>query len=119
MAFNISDTPGDSFAENRDGADAVAEDLLQTFHFPAEMIGGSSPLVKGDEEALAWQSAAEACDSERIHFVWRAHEGRVWYLAVRSQDLASHALSWCPFASLLPGQTDAQPPPVVYTYFSD
>jgi hypothetical protein len=89
------------------------------YFFPPEMIGGSCPAVKGDEEALAWNAAAEACASERIHFVWQVAEERVWYLAVRSSDLASHAKTWCPFASVLPGMPDAQPAPVIYTYYSD
>jgi hypothetical protein len=95
------------------------EALAQIYYFPAELIGGSCPVVKGEEEAMAWNAAAEACDSERIHFVWRAYEGRIWYLALRSSDLASHAHSWCPFASLLPGMADAKLPPVIYTYYSD
>lgn len=95
------------------------EALARTFHFPAELIGGSCPLVKGEEEMIAWNAAAEACDSERIHFVWRVYDNRVWYLAVRSSDLASHSHSWCPFASLLPGMTDAKLPPVIYAYYSD
>lgn len=97
------------------GADA----LIQTYYFPPELIGGSSPLVKGEEEQLAWQAAAEACDSERVHFVYRVHNERVWFLAVRSADLASHSKSWCPFASLLPGMIDARPAPVIYTFYSD
>lgn len=95
------------------------EALARTFYFPADLIGGSCPQVKGEEELVAWNAAAEACDSERIHFVWRVHEGRVWYLAVRSADLASSPHSWCPFASLLPGMAEAKLPPVIYVYYSD
>ncbi len=117
MSFDLASESA-AGAEN-EGLAESGSGLVQTYHFPGELIGGSSPLVKGEEEALAWQAAAEACDSERIHFVWRAQEGRVWYLAVRSQDLASFPRSWCPFASLLPGMPDARPAPVIYTFFSD
>lgn len=101
------------------GALSTADEALQTFYFPPEMIGGSCPAVKGDEQALAWQAAAEACASERIHFVWRVFEDRVWYLAIRSEDLASHTKSWCPFACLLPGAPDSMGAPIIYTYYSD
>ncbi len=98
---------------------SIADEALRTFYFPPEMIGGSCPAVKGDEEAIAWNAAAEACASERIHFVWRVYEDRVWYLALRSEDLASHSKTWCPFASLLPGSPDSLEAPVIYTYYSD
>jgi hypothetical protein len=120
MAFSISGTQGEGgIAQGGVGGESTAEDLSQSFYFPPEAIGGSCPQVKGEEEALAWQAAAEACDSERIHFTYNAHDGRVWYLAVRSQDIASHPHSWCPFGSLLPGLPDARPAPVIYTYYSD
>ncbi|HVY12994.1 MAG TPA: hypothetical protein VHB73_05455 [Alphaproteobacteria bacterium] len=118
MSFSLSDTPGGGVAAENESEETRAPGTPQDFYFPPEMIGGSSPQVKGDEEQLAWQAAAEACDSERLHFIWRAHEGRVWYLAVRSQDLASHPKSWCPLGALLPGQPDAHEPPVIYTYYS-
>jgi hypothetical protein len=92
---------------------------LGEFYFPAEIIGGSCPRVQGEEEEIVWNAAAEACDSERVHVVWQSTEAKVWYLAVRSADLASHPESWCPFGSLLPGMKDASPPPVCYTYYSD
>ncbi|MBY0428277.1 MAG: hypothetical protein K2Q32_03570 [Alphaproteobacteria bacterium] len=98
---------------------STADEALRTFHFPPEMIGGSCPYVKGEEETVAWHAAAEACASERIHFVWRVHGDRVWYLAIRSEDMASQTKSWCPFASLLPGAPDALEAPVIYTFYSD
>jgi hypothetical protein len=115
MSFGL--TPQKEMTEE-DGEN-FSTDLSQSYYFPAELIGGSSPYVKGEEEAMAWQAAAEACDSERIHFVHTASEGRVWYLAVRSMDLASHPKSWCPFAPVLPGLPDARPSPVIYTHYSD
>jgi hypothetical protein len=99
--------------------DLAAEALVHTYFFPPDMIGGSCPLVKGEEEALAWNAAAEGCASERIHLVWRVHDERVWFLAIRSSDLSSASDSWCPFASLLPGTDDAVPSPVIYTHYTD
>jgi hypothetical protein len=96
------------------GTGEIGED-----YFPSELIGGCCPRVVGSEDSLAWNSAAESCDSERIHLVWQSFENKVWYVAVRSSELASHAHSWCPFASLLPGMKDAGPSPVCYTYYGD
>jgi hypothetical protein len=98
---------------------ASAPGLLGDFYFPSELIGGCCPRVPGDEEEIVWNAAAEACDSERVHVVWHAIENRIWYVAVRSAELASHPNTWCPFASLLPGMKDARPAPVCYTYYSD
>lgn len=92
---------------------------VEEYHFPAELIGGCCPRVVGAEEDIAWNAAAEACDSERIHIVWQSMDNRIWYIAVRSSELSSHAESWCPFAALLPGMKDAQPAPVCYTFYSD
>ena len=92
---------------------------LEDFYFPPDLIGGTCPRIVGEEEEIVWNAAAEACDSERVHVVWQSFENRIWYLAVRSSDLASHADSWCPLASLLPTMKDAATPPACYTYFSD
>jgi hypothetical protein len=88
-------------------------------YFPPNIIGGSCPRVVGEEEDIVWNAAAEACDSERIHVVWNSAGDKIWFLAIHSGDLASHASSWCPFAALLPGLKDAQAAPVCYTYFGD
>jgi hypothetical protein len=92
---------------------------LGDFYFPPDLIGGTCPRIPGEEEDIVWHAAAEACDSERVHVVWQSFENRIWYLAVKSSDLASQSTSWCPFASLLPSLKDAQVPPVCYTYFGD
>lgn len=96
-----------------------APGMLGEYYFPSELIGGCCPRVAGKEEEIVWNAAAEACDSERVHVIWQAIENRIWYVAVRSAELASHPNTWCPFGSLLPGMKDAQSAPVVYTYFSD
>lgn len=88
-------------------------------YFPAELIGGTCPRVPGEEEEIVWNAAAEACDSERVHVVWQCHDNRIWYLAVRSSDLASHPNSWCPMAAFLPGSRGVADPPVCYTYFGE
>lgn len=92
---------------------------LGEYHFPSELIGGACPRIAGEEEQIVWNAAAEACDTERVHVVWQSAENRIWYLAIRSAELASNAGTWCPFASLLPGMKDASPPPVCYTHYSD
>lgn len=89
------------------------------YFFPSELIGGCCPRVAGEERNIAWNAAAEASDTERVHLVYQVKGERIWYLAVRSTDLSSHPSTWCPFTSLLPGMKDALPPPVLYTYFSD
>ncbi|MGE3623006.1 MAG: hypothetical protein AB7H77_03900 [Bdellovibrionales bacterium] len=96
-----------------------APGLMGDYYFPSELIGGCCPRVVGSEEDIVWNAAAEACDSERVHVVWQAIENRIWYVAVRSAELAAHPNTWCPFASLLPGMKDSQPSPVCYTYYSD
>jgi len=98
---------------------ASAPGLLGEFYFPVELIGGCCPRVAGQEEEIVWNAAAEACDTERVHTVWQAQENRIWYLAVRSSEMASHTNTWCPFSSLLPGMKDARSAPVCYTYYSD
>lgn len=93
--------------------------LIEEFYFPPDIIGGMCPQVPGAEEEIAWNAAAETCDSERVHIVWQSFDSRVWYLAIRSTELASHPHSWCPFAALLPGMKEAMTPPVCYTYYGE
>ena len=92
---------------------------LGEFHFPRELIGGCCPRIAGSEQDIVWNTAAEATDSERIHLVWQAMDDKIWYLAVRSDELASHPNTWCPFASLLPGMKNAGSLPAIYCYYSD
>jgi hypothetical protein len=93
--------------------------IIEEFYFPPEVIGGICPHVPGSEEETIWNAAAEACDTERVHVVWQAFDSRVWYLAIRSSELASHTGSWCPFAALLPGMKESVTPPVCYTYYGE
>lgn len=96
-----------------------APGMMGEFYFPSELIGGTCPRIVGEEEEIVWNAAAEACDSERIHVVWQSVENKIWYLAVRSGELASHPNTWCPFTALLPGMKNAKTPPVCYTYYGD
>ncbi len=96
-----------------------APGMIGEYYFPPELIGGTCPRAIGEEEDIIWNAAVEACDTERVHVVWQSVENKVWYIAVRSSELASHANTWCPFAALLPGMKDAVPPPVCYTYYGD
>ena len=88
-------------------------------YFPAQIIGGACPKVEGSEEEIVWHAAAETCDTERVHVVWSTFGDKIWYLAVRSAELASFSGTWCPFASLLPGMKDSAPSPVCYLYYGD
>ncbi len=93
--------------------------MIEEFYFPPDIIGGMCPQVPGAEEETAWNAAAETCDTERVHIVWQSFDNRVWYLAIKSSELASHPHSWCPFAALLPGMKEALTPPICYTYYGD
>ena len=92
---------------------------IEDFYFPPDLIGGICPRIAGKEEEIVWNAAAEACDSERVHVVWQGFGSYIWYLAVRSADIASHAHSWCPLAALLPTARDAENLPLCYTYFGE
>ncbi len=92
---------------------------LNGWYFPPEIVGGCIPRVAGEEEKLAWQAAAEACDTERLHMVWSARGEKIWYLAVRSSDLGSRPNTWCPLAALLPGMEAADSGNVLYIYIAE
>ena len=107
------------------GGDGLSKAIVSTgfgpteIYFPPEMIAGCAPVINGQEREMAWQAAAEALDSERLHFVYNVHDGFVWFLAVKSADLASHSHSWCPFASLLPGMPSAPNLPALHHHDED
>ena len=91
----------------------------QIIFFPQELIGGICPWVDGQEEDIVWHAAAAACGTERVHAVWQVHKGKIFYLAIKSEEMASHYDTWCPFAALLPGMKDAIAAPVCYTYYAN
>lgn len=92
---------------------------VEDYFFPPDLIGGVCPRVPGQEEAIVWNAAVEACDSERVRVVWQASGSYIWYLAVKSSDLASYTNSWCPLAALLPTSKDLSSLPKCYTYFGE
>lgn len=92
---------------------------IRDYFFPVELIGGCCPRVPGEEMDIVWNAAAEAADSERVHIFWQSIKDKVWFLAVPSDEMASHPGTWCPLAAYLPGMPDAAPLPACYTYYSD
>jgi len=112
---------GSSAKESSVIARALAGDIsaVSDYFFPPDIIGGCCPRIVGSEQDIVWNAAAEAVDSERIHVVWQASGERIWYLVVRSSDMAQHPGTWCPFASLLPGMKDSGIIPSLYTHYSD
>lgn len=108
-----------SAKQAQDGGFFSGATALSNYYFPNELIGGVCPRIAGQEREIAWHAATEACDTERVQLIWSVSGDKIWYLAARSAEFASHAHTWCPFASFLPGRADAYPAPVCYAYYSD
>lgn len=87
-----------------------------TPYLPQDLIGGSVPHIPGTEEEAVWNAASQACSTEKVHFVYTAHGGRVWYLACPSSSFASNPDSWCPLAAALPGNSEFWDKETVYLY---
>lgn len=85
-------------------------------YLPQELIGGSIPHIPGTEDEAVWNAASQACGTEKVHYVYSADEGRLWYLACPSQALASAPDSWCPLAAALPGKSEFYAKDTVYLY---
>jgi len=85
-------------------------------YLPHELVGGSIPHVAGTEEEAVWNAASQATGTERVHYVFTADEGRLWYLACPSAALASNPDSWCPLAAALPGNSEYWDRETVYLY---
>jgi len=86
---------------------------------PAELIGGGIPYVAGMEEEAVWNAAAQACATEKVHYVYSIEGNKIWYLACPSVALASAPDSWCPLASALPGNSEYWDKQSVYIYEKD
>ena len=86
---------------------------------PDEMVAGSIPHIPGMEEESVWNAAVQACGTERIHFTYTVEEGRCWYIATPSSNLASYPDSWCPLAAALPGNSEYWDRETVYIYEKD
>lgn len=104
-----------SLAENLAGEAKLFVDKL-TPYLPSDLIGGSVPHVSGQEDGAVWNAAAQACGTEKVHYVYSVHEGRVWYLACPSASMASNPDSWCPLAAALPGNSEYWDKETVYLY---
>lgn len=87
-----------------------------TPYLPQDLIGGSVPHIPGTEESAVWNAASQACGTEKVHFVYSAEGGRVWYLACPSSAFSSNPDSWCPLASALPGNSEFWDKETVYLY---
>lgn len=83
---------------------------------PHELIGGAVPHIPGSEDEAVWNAASQACATEKVHYVYSADGGRVWYLACPSSALASAPDSWCPLAAALPGKSEYWDRETVYLY---
>lgn len=85
-------------------------------YLPMDLIGGSIPHIPGSEDEAVWNAAAQACATEKVHYVYSIDEKRIWYLACPSSSLASNPDSWCPLAAALPGQSEFWDKETVYLY---
>jgi len=85
-------------------------------YLPQELIGGAVPHIPGSEEEAVWNAASQACGTEKVHYVFSADGGRVWYLACPSSALSSAPDSWCPLAAALPGKSEFWDRETVYLY---
>lgn len=85
-------------------------------YLPQELIGGAVPHIPGSEDEAVWNAASQACGTEKVHFVYSAEGGRLWYLACPSSSLASAPDSWCPLAAALPGRSEFWDKETVYLY---
>lgn len=104
-----------SFIERFSG-DAAAANKFYAAYLPSELVGGSIPHIAGSEEESVWNAAAQACGTERIHFLYTVEGGRCWYLATPSSALASAPDSWCPLAAALPGNSEFWDKETVYLF---
>ncbi len=85
-------------------------------YLPQDIVGGAIPHIPGAEEEAVWNAASQACATEKVHFVYSAEGGRLWYLACPSSALASNPDSWCPLAAALPGNSEYWDRETVYLY---
>lgn len=85
-------------------------------YLPQDMVGGSIPHVPGMEEEAVWNAASQSCGTEKVHFCYSIDEGRVYYLACPSAQMASNPDSWCPLSSALPGNSEYWDKETVYLY---
>lgn len=85
-------------------------------YLPQDIVGGSIPHLPGTEEEAVWNAASQACGTEKVHFCYSIDEGRIYYLACPSAQMASNPDSWCPLAAALPGNSEYWDKETVYLY---
>lgn len=107
--------PRPGVADYLAGESGVFKSNLSPF-LPQEIIGGAIPHIPGAEDESVWNAASQACGTEKVHFVYSADAGRLWYLACPSSALASAPDSWCPLAAALPGKSEFWDRETVYLY---
>lgn len=110
--------PSPSLADKLSGEERYYIDNLTPF-LPGELIGGGIPYIPGMEEEAVWNAAAQACATEKVHYVYTVEGNQVWYLACPSSALASAPDSWCPLAAALPGNSEHWDKKTVYIYEKD
>ena len=113
---------GDGVARPRPGVadylagEASAFQSALSPYLPQEVIGGAVPHIPGSEDEAVWNAASQACGTEKVHYVYSADGGRLWYLACPSSSLSSAPDSWCPLAAALPGKSEFWDRETVYLY---
>ncbi len=85
-------------------------------YLPQDVVGGMLPHIPGMEDEAVWNAASQACSTERVHYCYSVDEGKVWYLACPSANMASNPDSWCPLAAALPGNSEYWDRETVYLY---
>lgn len=103
----------------RIAGDRNAARKLYKPELPNELVAGSIPYISGAEEEGVWNTAVQACGTERVHFTYTVKDGKCWYLATPSSALASYPDSWCPLAAALPGNSEYWDNETVYIYEKD
>lgn len=110
--------PSPTLADKFSGEQKYFNENLEPF-LPGELIGGGIPYIPGMEDESVWNAAAQACSTEKVHYVYSVEGNRIWYLACPSTALASAPDSWCPLASALPGNSEYWDKQSVYIYEKD
>jgi hypothetical protein len=110
--------PSPTLADKFSGEQKYFNESLEPF-LPSELIGGGIPYVPGMEDESVWNAAAQACSTEKVHYVYTVEGDRIWYLACPSTSLASAPDSWCPLSSALPGNSEYWDKQSVYIYEKD
>lgn len=114
----VQEKPKPALAYKLAGENRYFPNDIQPF-LPSELVGGSIPYVAGTESEAVWNAAAQACATEKVHYVYSIDGDRVWYLACPSSALASAPDTWCPMAAALPGNSEYWDKETVYIYEKD